>query len=126
MDQVFAFFVAAHLIVIGTIVFVFVRRRLKLTLDVLNAGLDVDLKAMAAFAKDRHERIGEYVRANWSGAPEQLPGVLEALLEDLEGDAKRRNLVLDREILKNLLAASLRAHRLGRPKDLRDALRRLA
>lgn len=85
-----------------------------------------NLKALGEFAKERHERIGEFMRANWSGIPDQLPGVLASLLDELERDARSRNLPADRETLKVLLATSLNTHRIGNGREVRDALARVA
>ena len=91
--------------------------------DIVN--LD-DLRAMATFAKDRHERIGEYMRANWSGSHAELPGVLTALLIELERDAIARKLFIDRDSLKIMLGGSLRAHKLCHAHLVREALDKVA
>jgi len=83
-------------------------------------------RELAAFAKEQHERIGEYMRANWSGMPDQLPGVLGALLDKLQSEASAKGLRLDREVLKTLVATSLRQHRIARANDAGNALERVA
>src|SRR5438067_10062225 len=62
------------------------------------------LRGLGKFSREQHDRIGNYVRANWSGAPDQLPGVLGGLLVELEGEAQARGLSFDRETLKSMLA----------------------
>jgi len=65
------------------------------------------LRGLGKFTREQHDRINTYVRANWSGAPDQLPGVLASLLGELEGEAQARGLSFDRETLKSMLAMSL-------------------
>ena len=85
-----------------------------------------DFKGLAAFTTAIHPQIGDYVRANWSGVPQQLPAVLRALLDDLERDAKQRGLHVDRPMLKLLLARSLASHGIGNGTDVRHALDEVA
>ncbi len=85
-----------------------------------------DLRALATFAKDQHERIGQYMRTNWNGSPATLPGVLTALLIELERDAMARKLIVDRGSIKTMLGGSLRAHKIGSPDTLREALDKVA
>ena len=94
----------------------------------VNAGLLklVQLRGLAAFADDQHDRIGEYLRCNWSGIPDQLPAVLAQLLTVLERDAEGKGLPADREALKALLTASLRAHHIGNGSEVREALNKAA
>jgi hypothetical protein len=85
-----------------------------------------DFAALKAFANASHPRIGEYVRANWSGIPDDLPQVLTRLLDVLEGDAKSHGLTLDRGVLKQLVESSLRTHRVGNGRAIGEALKRVA
>jgi hypothetical protein len=78
------------------------------------------------FAREQHARIGEYMRANYSGVPEQLPSVITALLDELERTAKAQNLPLDREKLKPMLASSLRMHGIGKARERDEAFARVA
>lgn len=84
------------------------------------------LRALAGFAKEQHERIGQFMRTNWSGSPEQLPGVLTSLLIDLERDARTKGLPVDQDAIKTMLGASLRAHKIGSPNEVREALDKVA
>ncbi len=95
--------------------------------DTTPAVLDLDsLRALAGFAKEQHEHIGQFMRTNWSGSPEQLPGVLTALLIELERDARTKGLAVDHGAIKTMLGASLRAHKIGSPHDVRGALDKVA
>ena len=84
------------------------------------------VRALDGFAREQHQRIGEYMRANWSGMPEQLPSVLSALLDELKRGAKAKNLPLDRDVLKTMLASSLRSHRIGKDSERNEAFKRVA
>ena len=50
----------------------------------------LDIRALRQFTQALHPRIGDYVRANWSGIPDDLPPVLEHLLGELETEARAR------------------------------------
>ena len=84
------------------------------------------MRALMAFAREQHARIGEYARANYSGVPEQLPAVITALLDELERTAKAQNLPLDRAALKPMLASSLRMHGIGKARERDEAFARVA
>jgi hypothetical protein len=89
------------------------------------AGMD-QLRALETFAREQHQHIGEYMRSNWSGVPEQLPPVISALLAELESTAKAQNLPLERDALKAMLASSLRAHRIGKGSERSEAFKQVA
>jgi hypothetical protein len=84
------------------------------------------MRALEAFSLEQHQHIGEFMRANWSGIPDQLPAVLTALLDELERSAREKGLPLDRQILKALLASSLRSHRIGKGSERNEAFKRVA
>ena len=84
------------------------------------------MRALEAFSREQHQRIGEYMRANWSGIPDQLPAVLTSLLNELESAAKAKSLSLDRDVLKAMLASSLRSHRIGKGSERDEAFKRVA
>jgi len=86
----------------------------------------LNITAVREFTDDIHPRIGEYVRANWSGVPEQLPPVLESMLAEMDREAHKHGLELDRDTLKKLLRASLASHRVVPGKSLDDALAHVA
>jgi len=87
---------------------------------------NVNFRDLMELTKDKHARIGEYIRANWSGAPEQLPSVLETLLAELERDAQSRGMTIDRTLLKSILASSVRQHHLAKGKELEQAMKQVA
>ena len=66
------------------------------------------------------------MRANWSGAPEQLPHVLESLLGEMEHDAQARGLTVSRDLLKSILASSLRQQHLAKGNELEQAMKQVA
>src|SRR5262245_27271558 len=111
--------------VIGVVAIWIVARHVKLKVELNLQRSGVDLRSLLAFTKERHDRIGEYMRANWSGTAEHLPQVLRSLLEELERDVRARGLAIDRESLKSMMAASIRAHRIGPAKELGEAMAHL-
>jgi len=119
-------FIVVDLVVMAVIVYLFVSRRVRFTMDVSGGASGVDFNALMAFTREKHARIGEYVRANWSGAPDQLPHVLETLMAELERDAQSRGLAVDRDLLKSVLASSIRSHRVVKSRDLGEAMKRVA
>lgn len=84
------------------------------------------MRGLEAFSREQHEYIGETMRANWSGIPDQLPPVLTALLDELERRGRAKGLPLDRAALKVMLAASLRSHRIGRGRERDEAFKLVA
>ena len=84
------------------------------------------MRALEAFSIEQHAHIAEFMRANWSGIPDQLPAVLTALLDELERRAREKGLPLDRAALKAMLAASLRSHRIGRGRERHEAFKQVA
>ena len=130
MSKIIVLFVLIQVLVIALVL----RRVLKLSFSVkttfqgLGPGpttLD-QLKAVGDFAREQHQRIGEYMRANWSGFAEQLPSVITSLTDELERDAKAKGLTMNREFLKTMVASSLRAHKIGKGRELGEALKKVA
>lgn len=130
MTPFLAAFIAVDAI-IGVAVFVFLlKRRMALLAElagVLPAQLGLgSLQALSAFARQQHPRIGEWMRANWSGMPDQLPPAITSLLGQLEHDAQAKGLSVERPALKAMLASSLREHRIGSFGVLSEAFKRVA
>lgn len=119
-------FIVVDLLVIGAIVFLVFSGRLKLDVNFTVKNGGTDFRALMAFTREKHARIGEYLRANWSGGAEQLPQVLESLLAELERDAQARGMTVDHDIMKSILASSVRAHRIVPSRDLGNAIERVA
>lgn len=130
MNEMVALIIAIDIVVTVGVVALLVRRA-KIAKGIAGpAGSAVTaishFRELAAFAKEQHQRIGDYMRANWSGDPAQLPGALEGLLDRLEEEARAKGLGFDRDALKTLVATSLRSHRIARPNDVGNALERVA
>ncbi len=85
-----------------------------------------DLRRIAGFTEAIHPRLGEIVRAHWSGDPMSLPGVLGIALDEAAREARERGLELDRDTLKRLVEASLAKHRVAKGGALREALKQVA
>ena len=79
-----------------------------------------ELGALMEFSKARYERIGDYVRSNWSGIPDQLPGVLSSLVDLLEQEARAQGHRFSRDMLKTIVATTLQQLRVV-PGDQVDA-----
>lgn len=117
--------IAADLAITGLVLwFVFARRREEGSRG--QGLLGVDFRAMAAFTEEMHPRVGEMMRSRWSGDGTQLPGVLAAMLDELERECSRRRLRCDRATLKLMLARSLAKHGIGSGTEVRRALERVA
>jgi hypothetical protein len=126
---VMLFIVFDIIVTIAVTVFV-LKRRLTVDVNVIRTGSGIStidqFRAIAGFARDQHERIGDYMRANWSGIPDQLPGVLGSLIALLESDAQAKGITVDRDMLKTLVATSLRSHRIAKANDVGNALEHVA
>jgi len=126
MPQWLIAFIILDLVITAVVIALFVSGRLKLTVKIEGAVSNVNFRELMELTKDKHARIGEYIRANWSGAPEQLPSVLESLLAELERDAQSRGMTVDRTLLKSILASSVRQHHLAKGKELEQAMKQVA
>ena len=91
-------------------------------LQMIGAGLE-KLKPLAAESRDL---CSNYLRANYSGNPDDLPAVLEQLLTQLDQRARANGLALDRPALKLVLAQSVRAEDGVPVSVLHAALRKVA
>ena len=111
-------------IVVTLAVVAFVVKRRESGGSIMIAGLN--LSAIREYTDVIHPRIGEYVRSNWSGIPEQLPRVLETLLEEMDREARSHGLELDRDTQKQVLRASLASHKVATGKSLDEALAHVA
>lgn len=126
--QVFFVLFGAGLLILPLMI-VALRGRLSLQVHVekKTAPLSLDqVRALTAFANEQHERIGNDMQANWSGAPEQLPAVLGRLIDTLEQEARAKGLPVDRDMLTSVVEASLRSHRIAKGGQVREALKKAA
>ncbi|HET9325330.1 MAG TPA: hypothetical protein VFQ05_01005 [Candidatus Eisenbacteria bacterium] len=119
-------FIILDLLITTVVIALFLSGRLKLNLKIDGAVSNVNFRELMELTKDKHARIGEYIRANWNGAPEDLPAVLETLLGELERDAQARGMTVDRTLLKSILASSVRQHHLAKGKELEQAMKQVA
>lgn len=90
--------------------------------QLFSAGLD-KVRALSAEAQ---ELVGNYVRANYSGNPDDLPALIEQLLVQLDQKARERGITLERPMLKVILAQTLRAVDGVPMNDVQAALRKVA
>jgi Tfp pilus assembly protein PilO len=91
-------------------------------LQLFSAGLE----KLRPLASESRELCSNYLRANYSGNPDDLPRVLEQLLAQLDEKARANGLTLERPVLKLVLAQSVRPED-GVPAGvLQAALRKVA
>ena len=126
MPQWLIAFIILDLLITTVVIALFLSGRLKLNLKIDGAVSNVNFRELMELTKGKHARIGEYIRANWNGAPEDLPAVLETLLGELERDAQARGMTVDRTLLKSILASSVRQHHLAKGKELEQAMKQVA
>ncbi len=86
----------------------------------------LDLGRLRGFADAIHPRIGDYVRTNWSGEADALPGVLAEVVAQAAAEAHARGLDLDRKVIKRVVEHSIATHRLARSEVVREAMTRVA
>jgi hypothetical protein len=90
------------------------------------ATLGVDLAKFRTFSGAAEALVSEYMRANYSGQKESLPGLLSDLMGQLEARAKADGMALDRGAIKLVLFRAISAGRLAAPHDVQVALRDVA
>jgi hypothetical protein len=78
----------------------------------------LDLGKLSRFARIAHERVGEHMRANWSGDSATLAAAMPGLVEALERAARAEGLELERNVLLTLARQSLLDHGLTRKREL--------
>ncbi len=88
--------------------------------------LGVDFARLSRFADSTHAMVGEYMRANYNGHSESLPGVLGPLLDKLEQEAKAQGLDLGRDVIKTVMMTSVTRHNAARYADVKSALSKVA
>jgi Tfp pilus assembly protein PilO len=91
-------------------------------LQLFSAGLE----KLRPLATESRELCSNYLRANYSGNPDDLPRVLEQLLAQLDEKARANGLTLERPVLKLVLAQSVRPEDGVPASVLQAALRKVA
>lgn len=91
-------------------------------LQLFSAGLE----KLRPLATESRELCSNYLRANYSGNPDDLPRVLEQLLAQLDEKARASGLTLERPVLKLVLAQSVRPEDGVPASVLQAALRKVA
>ena len=130
MNPWFVLFIVVDILVtLGVVLFIMNRRMARNAQGEAAGSILGDLRQMGAlveFTKERHGRIADYVRANWSGEPSQLGGVLTSLVDQLESEARAQGHTFSRELLKTVVATSLREQKVARPEQVGVALEQVA
>lgn len=73
-----------------------------------------------------HDRVGEHLHTHYDGRPDQLPRVLGMLLPELRDIVRQRGLTADDDTLRAALLVAVSAHGLANPRQLREALDKVA
>lgn len=86
----------------------------------------IDLRRIAGFSKEMHERVGTWLQANYSGDPSQLPQAMTGLMAMARSRAQEQGLALDDDALRKLVETSVLQHRVAKPDEIREAFRNAA
>ena len=86
----------------------------------------IDFARLRPLSAAMNERVGSYLRANYSGETDQLPQVLDALLPELRALAREKGIEVDDDTLRAALVVSASSQGLANPRELREALARVA
>ena len=81
-----------------------------------------DLATVRELSSQLEEQVVEHMRAQWSGAPDQLPEALRSLLPKVRDTVERSGLALDERAVRLVVANVLSARRLARRGDALKAL----
>ena len=123
-------FVVVDIVVTAAIVLFVLRRRIRAGVVSLPVGTSAaelaQIRPLTVFDMERQERMADFVRANWSGDPGQLPGVLAALMDQLDGEARAQGHTFSRALLKTVVGTSLRSQRVAKDGWIGDALDKVA
>ncbi len=74
---------------------------------------DFSFHDLHATSMEAHQRIGEYLRANFSGDPAALATTLRGLLPAVREIAARHGQKLDDDLVRIVIASSITAHHLA-------------
>jgi hypothetical protein len=92
----------------------------------LTGVLGVDFAGLRRFSDSAQNIATEYLRANYSGDPEQLPGVLTGLLDRLESEARAQNLPFGRDVLRGVIRQLASRPNLASASEITKAMKRVA
>jgi hypothetical protein len=112
---------------VDAIVFFFVLRRVVKVHGSLNVKVGgVDLGELVAFSKKFDEEAGNWLQANFSGDPQQLPQALQGLRNLARSRAEQEGLAIDGPALDRMVLAAAINHRAGKAHEIRAALQQAA
>ena len=112
--------VIVDLVITAAVLNYLIRKRGLLT--VLTTGLE----KFRTFNAETSEMARNYLLANYSGNPEDLPAVLTALLDQIEQKAREQGITLNRDALKMVLLRSVQTQQGMNAGDLQKAMRKVA
>ena len=114
-------------VILDVIILALVLRRFVKVKGSLNVSFQgLDFRQLSRFAKDMHAETERYLQSNYSGDPRQLPDAMQGLLSLARSRAEQEGLALDAAMLKQLVAALVRKHRVAKAEEIRSALDRAA
>ena len=109
--------VVAMFVVDAVVLMLVIRQRAK------SAGFD--LAKLHEMSKLVHERIGEHLRANYSGNVDDLPRALRGLMPVVEQTLRGHGQQWDDTTLRQLVTMSVAGHRFATRKQVEDAMTEL-
>jgi len=86
----------------------------------------VSLRQLGAFSREAQTLVTDYLRTNYSGSPEQLPGLLPALLAQVDEKARAQGLNFDRPVLKMVVRQAILSSGLAKGREVMSALAQVA
>lgn len=113
----------AALVVLDLVITFFVLRRVLARFEHPRV---LDFAQLRPLSDAIHERVGQHLRNYPDGHPDQLPALLASLMPELREIALQRGLTADDDTLKAALVVSVSAHGLANPRQVRDALSKVA
>jgi hypothetical protein len=85
----------------------------------------VDFTKVAVASRLVHQRVGDYMRANYGGHPEQLPTVLRDLLPIAAEVARSVAPIFDDHIVELMVKTSIATHHFATRAEVEAALREM-
>jgi hypothetical protein len=88
----------------------------------LRVNLGISFADVREVSRDVHDRVGEYMRANYGGDVSQLAHAMRGLLPHVREIIHQHGKQLDDDVLRALLVTSIAAHRIATRTEAETAL----
>ena len=118
MPQWMWFVIAAFLVADIAVITFIVKKKMR------QAGLSFG--QIQSISKQVHERVSEYMRANYSGSRAQLPAALRGAMNAAAEVAARENVPLDPDMIKALVKSAVANQRIATYTEIERALEQIA